>query len=67
MEFIYILKKKITKGLDNSKNYINIVETKWGHLSLVEVTHFIFREAYLDNCDYLLLLSGDTIPLGNFY
>lgn len=65
---IYIhSKKKILKDLHNSKNYVNIIETKWGHISLVEATHFIFRQAYLDNCDYLLLLSGDTIPIGNFH
>ena len=64
---IYIhSKKKINKDLPNSKNYINFIETKWGDISLVHATYFIFRQAFLDGCDYLLLLSGDTIPLGKF-
>ena len=64
---IYIhSKKKITCELNNSKILNNTIQTKWGCISLVRASILLFTEALNDNCDYMILLSSDTIPLFNF-
>lgn len=44
----------------------NIIETKWGDISLVKATLNMFDLAVKDNCDMLYLLSNDTLPLKSF-
>ena len=65
---IYIHSKYTYQNkLENATVFENVIESKWADISLVYLIHFLFEEAILDGCHYLLLLSGDTIPLHNFY
>ena len=65
---IYIhAKEKYKNELKNAIVFENVIESKWADISLVYLTHFLFKKACLDGCEYFLLLSGDTIPLYNFY
>jgi hypothetical protein len=57
---------KFKDDLDNYfKKFIikNTIDTKWGDFSLVDATLNMLQEAYLNNNDYYVLLSGDTYPL----
>jgi len=63
---IYIhWKNKPDKLFKNYKNP-NIIETKWGDISLVKATLNMFDLAVKDNCDMMFLLSNDTLPLKSF-
>ncbi len=53
---------KYPEKLDSffNKNIIkNLIETKWGDLSLVNASINLLEESYKD-CDYFYLISGDT-------
>jgi len=43
-----------------------LINTKWGGSSLVQATISLFEDAYNDGCDYIILVSGDMIPLCSF-
>ena len=43
-----------------------IIKTKWAKISLVNASLLLFDKACKLNCDYFLLMSGDTLPLINF-
>ncbi len=44
----------------------NIFKTKRATISLVHATLLLFDVAYKDECDYIIFLSGDSIPLLQF-
>lgn len=49
----------------NVKFIQNRKEIKWGHISQVEATIELLREANKREFDYLFLLSGDCLPIKN--
>ena len=54
-------------GLQNAKILFGkLIDTKWGASSLVQATINLFEDAYNDGCDYMILVSGDMIPLCSF-
>ena len=62
---IYIhAKDKFEVPLPNV-NWIDLIPTEWGKVSLVHATYNLFLEAS-KNCDYFYFLSSDTIPLKPF-
>lgn len=45
-------------------NYVDIIKTKWGDISLIHSTFNLFEKAFREhNCDFAYLLSGDTLPI----
>ncbi len=52
-------------NLHNVKFIQNRKEIKWGHISQVEVTIALLKEAIKKEFDYLFLLSGDCLPIKN--
>lgn len=58
---LYIHAKYSDKLDDFFKKYLikNLVDTKWGDMSLVTATLNLLEEAY-EECDYFYLISGDT-------
>mgnify|MGYP000223743036 FL=1 len=66
---IYLHPKNPEKVDPAYKKYIlgNLVETKWGDISLVRATLNLFREAYKNqNNKICVLVSDSCIPLNNF-
>ena len=63
---IYIHWKNKPEKLFEKFKTPNIIETKWGDISLVKATLNMFDLAVKDNCDMLYLLSNDTLPLKSF-
>lgn len=52
--------------LQNSIILQNTINTNRSSVSLTLATHLLFDEAIKYNCDYMILLSGDMIPLVSF-
>ena len=52
--------------LKNSIILQNTIDTNRSSISLIYATHLLFNEAIKYNCDYMILLSGDMIPLLSF-
>ena len=59
------LKNTLLK-IDNCYILNNCIKTKWADISLVKASNLLFETAFNDGCDYMLLLSSDTISLHNF-
>lgn len=63
---IYIHNKEKFNGIFEQYCIENIVKTKWGHISLVEATINLFKEAFkTKENEYFVLLSDKCIPLYN--
>ena len=58
-------KTKCEVNLNNYK-FIDNIDTKWGDISLVKASLMLFDEAFKNDCDLAILLSGDTLPLKPF-
>jgi len=52
--------------LENCIILENCMNTKWADISLVKASNLLFETALNDGCDYMLLLSSDTISLHDF-
>jgi hypothetical protein len=66
---IYIHSKNKFKHqplFEKNNIYTNALTTKWGDISLINATLFLFDKALKDNCDYFISLSADMIPLWDF-
>ena len=45
---------------------LNPIETSWGSISLVHATKRLLETAFDDECESVVFLSGDSLPLWNF-
>lgn len=54
-----------TTWLPNSM-CIPTIKSEWGTWSLVEIEFALYRQAISAGCNYIILLSGDTVPLVTF-
>jgi hypothetical protein len=61
---MYIHNKSEVSGIFKKYCINDIVETKWGHISLVKATLNLFKEAYKNDANqYFVLLSDKCVPL----
>ena len=65
---IYINAKSslVQSSLNNVVVDPNPIETKWASISLVKATKRLLTTAFNDECNAVIFLSGDTLPLWNF-
>ena len=63
---IYIHWKNKPEELFEKFKTPNMIDTKWGDISLVKATLNMFDLAVKDNCNIMFLLSNDTLPLKTF-
>lgn len=64
--FIHPKDNNYLPTLKNSITLQNTINTRRSSVSLTYATHLLFDEAIKYNCDYMILLSGDMIPLVSF-
>jgi hypothetical protein len=62
---LYIHPKYYDQIKDQYKKYVikNIIPTSWGNINLVTATINLLKEAYNNECEHYILLSGDTYPI----
>ena len=65
---IYIHAKTVSVSTSLSRVSIDPdpIETEWASLSLVKATKRLLETAFNDECDAVIFLSGDSLPLWNF-
>lgn len=64
---LYIHPKSVNSIPQDLRKYVMpqhmIVETKWGHISLVYASLMLFQQAYIEDVnEYFILLSDNSIP-----
>ena len=64
--YIHAKKSSVSTSLKNVFVDPNPVETEWASISLVKATKQLINTAFEDECDSIVFLSGDTLPLWNF-
>lgn len=56
----------VNTTLENVSIDANPLETEWASISLVHATKRLIDTAFNDQCDSVVFISGDTLPLWNF-
>ena len=64
--YIHAKTSVVNTSLDNVFIDPNPVETEWASISLVKATKQLLKSAFKDDCDSVVFLSGDSLPLWNF-
>lgn len=64
--YIHAKTSVVDTSLDNVFIDPNPVETEWASISLVKATKQLLKSAFKDDCDSVVFLSGDSLPLWNF-
>ena len=64
--YIHAKTSVVSTSLENVFVDPNPVETEWASISLVKATKQLLTTAFEDECDSVVFLSGDTLPLWSF-
>ena len=64
--YIHAKSNVVHTSLENVFVDPNPVETEWASVSLVKATKQLLTTAFKDECDSVIFLSGDSLPLWNF-
>lgn len=69
--FVHVDKKSNLKDFEKIKNKVFLIENredvKWGNYSLIKATLNLLKETQDNKYDYIVLLSGDCLPLKSDY
>ena len=64
--YIHAKTSVVPTALENVYVDPDPIETQWASISLVKATKQLLTTAFKDECDSVVFLSGDSLPLWNF-
>jgi hypothetical protein len=67
LKYVYVHNKYQLKNPEFAAKCIKTIETRWGHISLVEAMLLLLKESFKDNyITHFVFLSGNCVPLYDY-